>query len=698
MSDQIGTVAVADDDALEIVLTRLRSAGTGGRRVALAIPAGSGLFLTAAEFRALKDAVDRERLAIEVRSSDPLRLQLARMLGLEAVPEARPRPAPPPPAAPASVPAKPAARPAPSPPRASPPRPTDPASASLPPSSTRPTSAAARSPAAVAQAPTPVAEPTDSVPSAPMPVAPAPHTATPKDPAPSAPAPITRASPEVSTASDERTDVAGPAKDWPAPPPPAASPPARPGRRAPALSLTRLRRRGEGTTPLPDASASDAPVAIASPTLSPSETKPNGPAPAASAATAEAVQDEATDEPPTADRSVSHAGPAWRRRLPERRRPLLVGAAVAAVALIAAAIALLLPRAEVSVVLRRAPVRAELLFDVTVDGTPLEEGAAFAVQGEPATVDVAFEGTIPTTGTRTEPDGTAGGTVRLANPTAEEITVEAGTIVATEEGVEFAFEEDVAVPAADPAAGEVGAAMGRVRALEPGAIGNVESGEIGGRLPNGVYFSNRDGPTEGGTDREIRVVAPEDLQTLRARAEQAMPALADEAFATELGDRTAALPSSFTLGEGTEEFDHEAGDDAESLRLRAVRSVTALTYDPSDVLSQADDELQDRMVDGAPNGYAIAAGTIEVDQPDPVEEGPEGMRFRLAAEAEARAILDAEERQDLAERLAGAEPEAAEALLRDVPEIEEFDIAYRPGWLPDRMPGNADRIAIEPRT
>ncbi len=42
------------------------------------------------------------------------------------------------------------------------------------------------------------------------------------------------------------------------------------------------------------------------------------------------------------------------------------------------------------------------------------------------------------------------------------------------------------------------------------------------------------------------------------------------------------------------------------------------------------------------------------------------------------------------------EPAAVEAILRNVPEIERFRVAYRPRWLPDRMPSNAGRITIEP--
>ncbi len=106
---------------------------------------------------------------------------------------------------------------------------------------------------------------------------------------------------------------------------------------------------------------------------------------------------------------------------------------------------------------------------------------------------------------------------------AEPLAVEAGTTVATETGVEFAFTEAVTVPAADPATGRPGAATGTVQAVQAGSGGNVGTGEIGGRLPNGVYYSNRMQPAAGGSDKEFPVVAQEDLDALRAAANSAAP-------------------------------------------------------------------------------------------------------------------------------------------------------------------------------
>ena len=104
MTDRKPTVVVTPDETLPEVVARLREAARGGEVVALVVPIDSALLLTAREFRTLKEAIDEERLAVVVRTADPLRLQLAERLGIRA--QALPRPrvaaatvtAPPPPA------------------------------------------------------------------------------------------------------------------------------------------------------------------------------------------------------------------------------------------------------------------------------------------------------------------------------------------------------------------------------------------------------------------------------------------------------------------------------------------------------------------------------------------------------------------------------------------------------------------------
>ncbi|MDF3043491.1 MAG: hypothetical protein K0Q71_6197, partial [Thermomicrobiales bacterium] len=91
MTERNPTVVVTSDETLPDIVARLREAANGGRTVDLIIPIDSALLLTAREFRTLKDAIDEDRVAVRMRTADPLRLQLAGRLGIPAHVLPRPR-------------------------------------------------------------------------------------------------------------------------------------------------------------------------------------------------------------------------------------------------------------------------------------------------------------------------------------------------------------------------------------------------------------------------------------------------------------------------------------------------------------------------------------------------------------------------------------------------------------------------------
>jgi len=388
-----------------------------------------------------------------------------------------------------------------------------------------------------------------------------------------------------------------------------------------------------------------------------------------------------------------------RRRLRPRSRRAGLALAAVVVALIALLVAgvFFLPAANVAVVLARQPLADRLIIDIAAPGADPAPDADLTVASSPRAVSVTVAESIPTTGRRREPDAVATGSIRLSNPNREPVTVAAGTVVATEEGIEFSVVEDAAVPAGNAAAGDFGAAVATVRALAPGTGGNVAAGALGGRLPSGVYYANRDGPTAGGTDKTIPTVAPADLDALRARVDAALPDAALAAFAADLPDGLAVLPSTIeSVGSAAadETFSHEPGDDADRLTLTAVREVRALAYDRDAALAEGEALLRDRLAAAAPAGFALAPDPLTFADPTPMTEDPDGARQQIAVTAAAVAVLDADERRALADRLAGADPAAAATILREVPEIERFTIDYNPAWLPRRMPANADRLEI----
>ena len=547
MTDRNPTVVVTSDETLSDIVARLREAANSGHTVDLVIPIDSALLLTAREFRTLKDAIDEDRIAVQMRTADPLRLQLAGRLGIPARTLPRPR--------------------------------------------------------VVA-----------------------------------APAAATTEPPQI----DVEPPVVGDG-DWP----------------------------GE--------------TAVAEPVIRPA---PESHWPSQNGLGGESDGTESDGEPtPESDQERAPANPP--------RRWLPVAAALVGLVVVALlGIRFVLPQAVVKIVPRTAPVVGAIVFDVTTDGQPIDEEAAFALTPQQRQIEVVWEGTAPVTGVRVEPDGTASSAIELRNASAEPLTVEAGTTVTTETGVEFAFTEAVTVPAADPATGRPGAAAGTVQAVQAGSGGNVGTGEIGGRLPNGVYYSNRMQPSEGGSDKEYPVVAQEDLDALRAAATSAAPELAADVVARDQPGEE-ILRSTATISEQVDAFDHQVGEDAAEISLRSTLAVDALTFDGEAASAEYEQMLAARLSAEAPEGFVVAAEDIVFEGPIETEESDRGIRLEVRARADAVAELDDAERAALAAELAGASAEDAAAILARRPEIAEYTVDYHPAWLPEQMPNNVGRIQLE---
>jgi hypothetical protein len=542
MSDRTATVVVTSDDTLPEIVERLHAAGSGGRAVYLVVPIDSALLLTTNEFRALKDAIDEHRLAVQLRTSDPLRLHLAERLGIRAHALPRPR---------------------------------------------------------IAVAP----------------VAPR-----------STEAPI------------------APGED-----------------------------NGSGISEA---------IGIA-PALDPESHWPNQNGPAA-------VTDEADADSEAAPEIADATG----SENPPRRWAPVAAALAIIVALAFFAIRFVLPQAVITITPKTAPVAAAIAFDVTSDGQPIADGAAFALAAQPREIEVAWSGTVPTTGVRVEPDGTASGPIELRNATGEPLVADAGTVVITESDIEFAFTEAVTVPAADPTTGRPGAATGNVRAVQPGSGGNIATGEIGGRLPNGVYYSNRMEPTGGGTDKEFPAVAQADLDALSEAAVADAPGLAAEVLASE-HPGAVIVPANVTVSDRHDEFDRQVGEDADSVSLHSTLTVQLLTYDGDAAASEYQQVLAGKLNGEAPEGFAVSPDEIAYTGPTTIDSNDRGVRLEIAAEADAEAVLDDAERAALTAELAGAGPEQTAAILARFPEIAQYTIEYHPMWLPRQMPANAGRIQLE---
>jgi hypothetical protein len=358
-----------------------------------------------------------------------------------------------------------------------------------------------------------------------------------------------------------------------------------------------------------------------------------------------------------------------------------------------AAFVVVLPRATVTLDLTEQTVVAELPIQVLRPGE--EAAGQLAVRGEETTAAVTYVTTVETTGVSRVGEAAAGGTVQLANPTGDPVTISAGTVGVSDTGVEVRFVEDVTVPAADGAAGQTEVA---VEMNEPGTAGNVGVGELSGILDAGVYFSNRLAPLAGGTDRDVRGVAQADLDTLTTRLDAEVPALAEARLTETLPAGVAVVPNSLTFGTPEVVFDRRAGDPGDAVTMSVAIEVTGLTYRPDEVMARIEPMLRDALQAQVPSTYELDPATVAFSEPaSPANGAGRGAEVVVTASGRAVYRFSDEERAALANQLEGQSAGDAAEILRAVPAIDAFSIDYFPGLFAERMPRQADRIEIEVR-
>ncbi|MFT4039283.1 MAG: hypothetical protein QM692_13940, partial [Thermomicrobiales bacterium] len=227
-----------------------------------------------------------------------------------------------------------------------------------------------------------------------------------------------------------------------------------------------------------------------------------------------------------------------------------------------------------------------------------------------------------------------------------------------------------------------------------GTGGNVETGAVGGRLPNGVYYSNRMEPTAGGTDTTFTIVAPGDLDALKAEAADASTDLAAKAVNGEAGDQGYLVTAVKVLSQ-QDTFDHEAGDRADAVGLTSAMTLDVTTIDLQAAEADFDRELATELAANAPANYTILPKDIRVNDPVVLQTDERGVRMEISADAEARMTLDPTQQAQLAASIKGLSAAEAQAVLLKDPALAAATVEISPSWLIRTVPENLDRVTFE---
>jgi hypothetical protein len=264
---------------------------------------------------------------------------------------------------------------------------------------------------------------------------------------------------------------------------------------------------------------------------------------------------------------------------------------VALVAVLVLAVALL-PSARVVVLpeLETQSLELEVTFDPEI-AAPTIEGI---VPANPVSVIVGGELSLSTSAFVFVPAEYASGVVEFTNLTSDPVTIPSGTGVRTsgDPAIRFETTETAVLPAGPGSTTEAS-----VRALDPGQSGNVEAGTIlavEGLL--GLEISVRNpATTSGGLDHLSPSVSEADLVHLRDDLTEILLAEAKSELETGLGEDRVLVTESLAVARVIhEQFDHAAGDAAETVGLSMELEVSGLVYEWEDLEGLLRQAMQDR--------------------------------------------------------------------------------------------------------
>jgi hypothetical protein len=338
------------------------------------------------------------------------------------------------------------------------------------------------------------------------------------------------------------------------------------------------------------------------------------------------------------------------RRPPQPRGPI-----IAAIFLVAALVLvlgtagfLLLPNAAIVVVPASESVGPLELNVTAQSGVTEPDPARLLVPATTFTFEVAASNTFPATGVRVT-ETTATGEVTFSSlDTGNSNTIDSGSIVETESGIEFRTTAEITLPPADigivdgkfvviPSTEKVG-----VEAVTIGPSGNVAASTIVvvPRKENAQRTSvTNETATSGGTHTETKQVQQSDIASALAALDIAMAEAFDHQIVERAGvpEGTTLFPETKSLGDSTPSVDPATlvGTDAEQFELGLTAQGTAIGADPGPVEALAQARIRTEVDDG----FRLVEESIAVTPGQPIVAGSI-ITFPVTVEALEERLVD----------------------------------------------------------
>ena len=339
-----------------------------------------------------------------------------------------------------------------------------------------------------------------------------------------------------------------------------------------------------------------------------------------------------------------------------------------------------IPSAEIVIV----PASEEVSVSTRVRLNPIATEPDLELGVQPATSfqhEFTHTMAIVTSGEIEVPDERATVILQFSNTTDADAIVRAGSEVDDENGISFATDADVTVPA-----GAV--ATAGATAVQPGTQANVPFGTLilSNDLPEGVTATNP-ASADGGTDKFVPAVDEADVLRVATLSDEVLRRIGERELFAAVTDGT-VFPQTISVAIFSQESLANPGDPAETFLVDFTAVVTALVVTEEQAASTAAVLLLDRLEEGRtllPHSAAATLGDARV----------EGGTVTVLLTATGL-VADVIDTTLVREAISGDSPETARAEIEAMLALEGPPrITLRPELVPWRwLPRNAGRITI----
>lgn len=308
-------------------------------------------------------------------------------------------------------------------------------------------------------------------------------------------------------------------------------------------------------------------------------------------------------------------------------------------------------------------------------------------------VDISDQKEILTSGAKMVGEISAEGMTRFINENDKDVTIPSGTIVCTDDGLEFKTLDNITIPKLEvdylmdvPVGMRAGQADVKVHAVKKGTQSNVGIGRIKEmkRIIDKVHVINPE-PTRGGKDQRISIVTAEDQEKLQKELKDELKDKLLAKVYQELGGNYRVITDKLSYSSPVISFNQQVGEVSDKLTASAKLKATVYVIKNSELDRLSTRFFQNKLSD---NVQLMSTGvTIK----NLMLEDGENKLYNIKIEVLAPVIPRIDANQ-LTKSLQGLNLKEAGLLLDGQQDIEDYRIEARSNNMP-RL-GFAIRVVV----